>query len=95
MRDLNQNAGAVAGSRIATARAAVRQIDENFNAVADDLVRLLAAEVHDKAHPAGVVFVTGIVETLRSRQAHVPEYLIVQYYVNRNYELVILVKLML
>lgn len=74
MRDLDEDAGAIARSRIATARSAVRQVNKNFNAFLYNLVRFLPAEVYNKTHPAGVMFVAGIVETLLSRQTHVPEY---------------------
>ena len=65
VRDLDQNAGAVAGFRIAAAGAAVRQIDQDLDALANDLVRFVAIEIDDKTHAAGVVLVAGIVETLR------------------------------
>ncbi len=65
VRDLNQDAGAVAGFRIAAAGAAVRQIDQDLDALADDFVRFLPIEIDHKTHPAGVVFVAGIVKPLR------------------------------
>ena len=68
VRDLDQNARAVARFRIAAARAAMRQVDQNLNALLDDLVRFLAVQVHDKAHAAGVVLVAGIVQTLAGRE---------------------------
>ena len=67
VRHLRQNAGAVAGQRIAAAGAAVGQIDQDLQARADDLVALLAAHVDDEADAAGVVLVRGIVEALRGR----------------------------
>lgn len=65
MWNLNQRAGAVAGFRIAAAGATMREIDEDLNSLLDDLVSLLAANAGDKADPAGVVFVRGIIKTLR------------------------------
>ena len=56
VRNLNQHAGAVAGFRIAAACAAVRQVDQNLDALDDDVVRLLALDVGDEADAAGVVF---------------------------------------
>ncbi len=44
VRNLNQNAGAVAGFRIAAAGAAMRQVDQDLQALDDDVVRLLALE---------------------------------------------------
>ena len=41
VRDLDQNAGAVARLRIAAASAAMRQVDQDLDALADDVVRLL------------------------------------------------------
>ena len=55
VRHLRQDAGAVAGQRIAAAGAAVRQIDQDLQARADDLMALLAAHVDDEADAAGVV----------------------------------------
>ena len=41
VRDLNEDAGAVAGLRIAAARAAMRQVDQDLDALGDDVVRVL------------------------------------------------------
>ena len=68
VRNLDQDAGAVAGLRIAAARSAVRQVDQNLNSLDDDIVRLLAADVGDKPDTAGVAFVGGVVKTLRRWQ---------------------------
>ena len=69
VRDLNQQPGAVAGFRIAAARAAMRQVDENLNALLDDLVCFLALDVSHKPDPAGVVFVAWMVQSRRFREA--------------------------
>ena len=67
VRNLDQHAGAIAGFRIAAAGAAVRQVDENLDALDDDVVRFLALDVGDEADTAGIVFVARVVETLRRR----------------------------
>ena len=48
---------------------AVRQVFEHEEAVAHDLVRLLALHMGDEADAAGVMFVARIVKSLFSRQA--------------------------
>ena len=68
MRDLNENAGAVAGFGIASAGAAMSQVDEDLNPLLDDLMAFFSANAGDKSHAAGVVLVRGIVETLRGWQ---------------------------
>ena len=67
VRDLDQHAGAVAGFRIAAAGAAMRQVDQDLNALDDDVVRFLALDVGDEADSAGIVFVARVVKTLRRR----------------------------
>ena len=69
VRNLNQQAGAVAGLRIATAGAAMGQVDQDLNALLNDLVALLAANAGDKPHAAGVVLMRRVIKTLRRRQA--------------------------
>ena len=65
VRDLNQDAGAIAGFRIAAAGAAVRQVDQNLDALDDDVVRLLALDVGDEADAAGIVLLARVVQALR------------------------------
>ena len=69
VRDLHQNPGAIARVRLAAARAAVAQIHEDRERLADDLVRFPALDVDDKADAAGVVFETRIVQALFLRPA--------------------------
>ena len=52
-------------SRIAAAGAAVRQVDQNLNALEDDVVRFLALEIRNEADSAGIVLVARVVKTLR------------------------------
>ncbi len=67
--NLDQDASAVAGLRIATASAAVREVDEDLQALGDDVVRLGALDINDEANTAGIVFVSWIVETLLNRES--------------------------
>ena len=64
VRNLDQDAGAVAGFRIAAAGAAMRQVDQDLDALLDDVVRALALDVRDKADTAGIVLVGGVVQAL-------------------------------
>lgn len=68
MRDLNQDAGAISGLWIAAAGAAVGQIHEHLDALLDNVVAFLAANVGHEPNAAGVVLVRRVVETLRGRQ---------------------------
>ena len=68
VRDLDQDAGAVAGFRIAAAGAAMRQVDEDLNALLDDVVAFVAADVGDEADAAGIVLMRRIVKPLRRRE---------------------------
>ncbi len=67
--NLNEDAGAVARLRVATRRAAMGEVDENLEALADDLVALFAADAGDQAHAAGIVFIPWMIEALRLRSA--------------------------
>ena len=67
VRDLHQDAGAVAGARIGADRAAMLEIAEDGERVLDDLVRLAALDVGDEADAAGILVERGIVKALRAR----------------------------
>ena len=69
MGNLDQNAGAVAGLRIAARRAAMGEVDEDLEALADNLVALFAADARDQAHAAGIVLIARMIETLGCRKA--------------------------
>ena len=69
VRHLNQDAGAVAGVRLAAARAAVQQVDEDLQPLLDDAVRAAALDVDDEADAAGVVLVARIVQADGIRSA--------------------------
>ena len=69
VRNLDQDAGAIAGFRIAAAGAAMGQIQQDLNSLANDVVTLVAADAGDKPDAAGIVLVRRVVETLGGRQA--------------------------
>ena len=69
VRDLHQDAGAVAHARVGADRAAMLQIAEDAQPVLDDQVRLAALDVGDEADAAGVLVERRIVQTLRRRRA--------------------------
>jgi len=63
--DLDQDAGAVARLGIAAAGPAVGQVDQDMDALDDNVVRLLALDAGDKADAASITLMTRIVEPLR------------------------------
>src|SRR5262249_1761950 len=67
---LHQDAGAVAGERIAAACAPVRQVLEDREALLDDVVRALALDVHHEADAAGVVLDAWIPQPARPSVRH-------------------------
>jgi hypothetical protein len=69
VRDLHQDAGAVAHARVGAGGAAMLQIAEDAQPVLDDEVRLAALDVGDEADAAGVLVERRIVQTLRLRRA--------------------------
>ena len=70
MRHLDEDARAVAGVRLAAARAAMIEIHQNLQGVAHELMRLLALHVDDKAQAAGVVLELRIVKPLFQRRGN-------------------------
>ena len=71
VRDLRENAAAVAELGIGADRAAVIEVHENAQAHLHDLMRLAILHVRDEADAAGVMLLGGIVETLRTGQMRV------------------------
>ena len=67
MRDLHQDAGAVAEARIGADGAAVLEIAEDAQRVGDDLMRLLALDVGDEADAAGILLQRRIVQAFGFR----------------------------
>jgi hypothetical protein len=63
--DLNQDAGAIAGTGIAAAGAPVGQVDQNLDALEDNVVRPLALEIGNEANAAGIVLLARVVKALR------------------------------
>ncbi len=63
---LNEDARAIAGVRLASAGAAVQQVEEDLQPLLDDSVRLPPFDVDHEADAAGIVFVAGIVEGERA-----------------------------
>ena len=55
VRDLHQNAGAVAGARIGADRAAMFEIEQDRQRVFDDLVRFAALDVGNESDAAGIL----------------------------------------
>ena len=68
VRNLNQQAGAITGLRIASTGTAVGEIDKDLNSLLNDLMAFLAANACHKTDATGVVLVRRVVKTLRRRQ---------------------------
>ena len=64
VRDLDQDAGAVAGVDLASAGAAVLEVEQDLQPVFDDIRGLTAPHVDDEADATGIVLVTWVIETL-------------------------------
>ncbi|MNL05170.1 hypothetical protein D3C87_1257530 [compost metagenome] len=67
VRDLDQDAGAVAHQLVGAHGAAMVEVLEDLQALRDDLVRLAALDVRNHADAAGVVLVGRVIEALRLR----------------------------
>jgi hypothetical protein len=61
MRNLDQDSRAIARLRIATCRTAVRQVLQNFEALADDPVRFLSTDAGHQPHATGIVLLLRMV----------------------------------
>src|SRR5205807_10142609 len=68
VRNLDEHSGAVASFGIAAACATVREIDQDLNALLNDLVALFTVNAGDTAHAAGIILVRGMIKTLGRRQ---------------------------
>ena len=64
MRNLDEDARAVAGGGIGADRAAVVQVDQRLNSITHDLVILASLQIHNKTDTAGVVFKSRVIQTL-------------------------------
>ncbi len=67
VRDLDQDTGTVAGERVRPDRAAVVEIHQDLETLADQVVALVTLDVRDEADAARVVLVRGVVEPLLFR----------------------------
>ena len=63
--DLDEDSGAVAGFGIATAGSSVGQVDEDLDALDDDVVISNPLDVRNEANSAGIVLIARVVEALR------------------------------
>src|SRR5260370_18017865 len=66
--DLEENSGAIAGFRIASAGTAVRQVEQHLDSLAYDVVTFVAADAGHESDPAGVVLLRRMVHTLSRRR---------------------------
>ncbi len=64
VRNLEENAGAIPGFGIASAVAAVRQVEQHLDSLSDDVVTFAPTNVGDKPDPAGVMLVRRMVQAL-------------------------------
>jgi len=69
VRDLEQNAGAIARLGIASAGPAVRQVEQYLDSLAYDFVTFAAANIGHEPDPAGIVLLRRMVEALSGRRA--------------------------
>ena len=72
VRNLHQDAGAVAGKRVGADGAAMGQVLQDLEAVLDDFVARPGLQVGDEADAAGIVLALRIVESLRRRRQSLP-----------------------
>ena len=68
VRHLDEDARAVAGVGLRSARTAVFEVAQQAQALLDDVVRLASTEVDDKTDTARVLLVLRVVKSLRLRQ---------------------------
>jgi hypothetical protein len=48
----------------------MHEVEQNIDALLDDIVRRLALDVRDETNAAGVVLIAGIVKSLARRKGH-------------------------
>src|SRR4029078_13575081 len=68
VRNLNQHTRPIACFRIAAAGTAVRQVDQDLNALPHDGVTLFPTDAGHKTDTAGITLGRRVIETLRRRQ---------------------------
>ena len=64
VRHLNQNARAIASVRLATASAAVIEVDKNLNGLANYGIGFFTLDINQKAHPTRIMLEPGVVKAL-------------------------------
>src|SRR5690606_32439579 len=64
--DLGQDAGAVAGVVLGPGRAAVLEVDQELDALRDDVVGTFPLDVHHEPDAAGIVLKTWVVQSFRA-----------------------------
>src|ERR1700676_3602745 len=64
MGNLNQDAGAIAGLRVATTGTAMSQVDQDLDTLQHDVMRLLALDIGDEPDTTPIMFVLRAVEPL-------------------------------
>src|SRR5215471_2866770 len=69
MRNLDKNPGAVTRFGITAARATMCQVNQDLDALEDNVVRFVALDVGHKTNPAGVMFQAGMIKALRFGEA--------------------------
>ena len=66
---LDENAGAITGVHLATARAAVVEIQKNCQRLGDDFVGLPAFDIDHKTHAASIMLELRVIQALFGRQS--------------------------
>ncbi len=67
IRNLDQDAGTIPGERVGTHSAAMRNVAEDFQSSAHDVMAFFPFDMGDEADTAGIVFVAGVIKTLLFR----------------------------
>ena len=70
VRNLDQNAGAIAHEGVSADGAAMVEINQDLQAAGHDVMRFAPLDVGDKPHPTRVMLVARIVQTLLFRSPH-------------------------
>jgi hypothetical protein len=64
IRNLNEDARAIARQGIRTDRAAMGDIPQNLKALTDNVMAFISLDVSDEAHATSVMFIGGVIKTL-------------------------------
>src|SRR5262249_45894147 len=82
---LQEDPGAIARVGLASTRAAVQEVDEDEQTLADDRVRLASFDVDHEADAARIVLVRGVVQPLRFTHRPTPLSTVARYYRSNQY----------